>query len=334
MIRFWREASQGEPELHLTNVFDVRPPENDVEFFFAGRADKVDLQIGLLPYRTGKYLQSEHYHHLEKLWAKIDLIRPNLVLALGNTACWALLNRTNISKIRGTVELSPRLKIKVLPTYHPAAVLRDWSLRTILLADLTKAKREAQFSEVRRIERWITCHDHRLGDQGRIGLDEIKSWLAKPASCYAIDIESGYALFSKQELDKLPQSLKYIISSQISMVGFARSANESLVIPIMDRNCPNLSYWSNSFEERLAWKLIRQGLMRNIPKIFQNGLYDMGRFLAMGLSVKSARDDTMLRHHALYPELLKSLGFLGSIYSNEVSWKTMYDNKETLKKDE
>ena len=29
----------------------------------------------------------------------------------------------------------------------------------------------------------------------------------------------------------------------------------------------------------------------------------------------------MLVHHALYPELNKGLGFLGSIYMNEPAWK-------------
>jgi len=43
----------------------------------------------------------------------------------------------------------------------------------------------------------------------------------------------------------------------------------------------------------------------------------------------------MLLHHALYPELPKGLGFLGSIYTNEASWKLMRrERSDTVKRDE
>jgi hypothetical protein len=44
--------------------------------------------------------------------------------------------------------------------------------------------------------------------------------------------------------------------------------------------------------------------------------------------------DTMLLHHSMYPELPKSLGFLGSIYTNEAAWKLMRRDAEELKRDE
>jgi hypothetical protein len=42
----------------------------------------------------------------------------------------------------------------------------------------------------------------------------------------------------------------------------------------------------------------------------------------------------MLLHHALYPEMQKGLGFLGSIYSNEPAWKLLRGKAEELKKDD
>jgi hypothetical protein len=43
----------------------------------------------------------------------------------------------------------------------------------------------------------------------------------------------------------------------------------------------------------------------------------------------------MLLHHALQPESEKSLGFLGSIYTGEASWKLMRQRgKTTIKRDE
>jgi hypothetical protein len=43
----------------------------------------------------------------------------------------------------------------------------------------------------------------------------------------------------------------------------------------------------------------------------------------------------MMLHHSLYPEMKKSLGFLGSIYTDEASWKLMRQEKtDTEKRDE
>ena len=43
----------------------------------------------------------------------------------------------------------------------------------------------------------------------------------------------------------------------------------------------------------------------------------------MNIKTLGFRDDTMIMHHCLYEELPKSLGFMGSIYTNEASWKLM-----------
>jgi DNA polymerase I-like protein with 3'-5' exonuclease and polymerase domains len=73
---------------------------------------------------------------------------------------------------------------------------------------------------------------------------------------------------------------------------------------------------------------------RAIPKLFQNGAYDIS-FLwrAYGIKTMGAAEDTMLLSHALQPESLKGLGYLGSIYSDEGSWKHMRKKDETVKRD-
>jgi len=40
----------------------------------------------------------------------------------------------------------------------------------------------------------------------------------------------------------------------------------------------------------------------------------------------------MLLHHAMQPEMEKGLGFLGSLYTNEPSWKFMRTDHDNLKK--
>ena len=314
----------------VTNVFDAHPHNDDIENFFLNVRD--GGMNTLPPLRPGKYLMEDFFHHVQRLWDFLSQSKPNLIIALGNTASWAVLGKTGISDLRGCVQMSKRLNIKVLPTFHPASVLRNWPQRPTVIADLKKAKHEVEFPEVRRIERWITAHDSR--NNIRITLDEIEKWLSQPADEYAIDIESGHALYSKAERGRMTPGMLRMINSQISMVGFARNPHEALVIPLMTRDSPDLCYWPDEVQETQAWKYILWGLKRPIPKTFQNGLYDMGRFLAHGLVPAMCRRDTMIHHHAIFPELPKALGFLGSVYTKEIAWKGMYDNRDSLKQGE
>ena len=66
----------------------------------------------------------------------------------------------------------------------------------------------------------------------------------------------------------------------------------------------------------------------------QNFLFDI-HFLwrTVGITVPNATDDTMLLHHALQPEMEKGLGFLGSIYTREPSWKVMRKTGTTKRED-
>ena len=70
----------------------------------------------------------------------------------------------------------------------------------------------------------------------------------------------------------------------------------------------------------------------SIPKLFQNGMYDLQYLLKMGLRPKALAEDTMLMHHSMFPELQKGLGFLGSIYTNESSWKLMRRKRPDVEK--
>lgn len=305
MIAYWRKLRLNHG-IEVLNVFNTHPLDNEIEEFFTTAKEGVK---DLPPLRPGKYIKPEMFHHVERLWKTLEELRPNLVIALGNTACWAILGETKISAIRGTVKLSPRLGLKVLPTYHPQAVVKQWNLRPIVLTDLEKAAREAEFAEIRRIERWVTVEPD---------LDEIELWSKLPADFYAVDIET----FNKQ----------------ISMIGFARSYNDAIVIPFMDEHKPGWSYWTSAQDEVKAWRLVEKICNSPIPKVFQNGIYDLSYMLRSGLRPAKCEHDTMLLSHSLYPEMLKGLGFLGSILSDEIAWKTMRTRgnniKTNMKRDE
>ena len=314
MIYHW-ERVEREYGIKLFNVFNARPPANAVEWFFTN-AKEGDKDLCTL--RPGKYLRTDMRHHVEKLWRDLVDFAPNLILALGNTAMWATLGENKITNLRGTVKVSPRLNIKVLPTFHPASLLYEnqWKNRPIIVSDLEKARTEAEYPEVRRTSRWLTVEP---------SLSDIEEWSTRPAEYFAVDIETSV---------NDPHNQQPLPMGQITMIGFARTAHDAIVIPFVDPLKPGWNYWTDIADECAAWLLVDKILRRPEPKVFQNGIYDLSYILRAGLRPMNCQDDTMLYHHALYPELPKGLGFLGSVYSNEIAWKTMRTKGDNLKRDE
>lgn len=307
LTRMLKEAGIDRKDCLLTNVFPLRPARNDIKTLCGKRAE-VSKDYAFPFLSVGNYILEEYLGELPRLREEILTVHPNLVIALGNTACWALLRTTKISSIRGAIADSTLCPgIKVLPAFHPAAIMRNWSDRPIAVADFMKAKREAEFPGIVRLQRWLTV---------RPTLTEIWEWVKRPATHYAVDIET--------------------LKGQIDMIGFARSPSDGLVIPFVDHQKPGKNFWATQSEELEAWSAVRELLESPAEKIFQNGLYDLQYLLKRGIRPRNCTEDTMLLHHSLFPELKKGLGFLGSIYTQEQSWKLLNLGKqhEEFKSDE
>jgi uracil-DNA glycosylase len=307
LTRMLREAGLERASCFLTNVFNLRPPGNKIEALCGPRSEGIKG----FPALTKGYVRAEYLPELERLQNEIVECNPNLIIALGNTPSWALLGRTKITQFRGTTAISTHTVqgYKVLPTYHPAAVMRQWNLRPTVIMDFYKAKRESAFPEVRRLERtiWIapTLED----------LYEFRKTYIDPTGSCTVDIETA--------------------GNQITCIGFAPTPRIALVVPFVDGRRLGKNFWGNVESERRAWAFVTDVLnSRSIRKTFQNGLYDIAFiWRATGLKTYGAEHDTMLLHHALQPESLKGLGFLGSIYTDEGNWKQMR-RVTTIKRDD
>lgn len=188
-----------------------------------------------------------------------------------------------------------------------------------------KAYRESGFPEIRRPKRSIIVNPT---------LTEVREWITRTLAQWppylAVDLETS--------------------GGMIDTAGFASSPSDALVVPFgphrvkkgnnyvlikpqRDGKLVN-SYWSFE-EEREVWWLIVELLSSSIPKLFQNGMYDLQYLLKMGIAPTNCLHDTMLAWHSLYPELPKSLGFLGSILTNDIAWKTFRSARsDSEKRDE
>jgi uracil-DNA glycosylase len=308
--RMLGEAGINRKDCFITNVFNFRPPGNKIEALCTTKP------LGIPGYPAiGQhgYIHRQFKGELDRLADEIVEVNPNVIIALGNTASWAVLGKTAISKIRGTVQMTdPNLLVegyKVLPTFHPAAIFRQWSIRPVTIMDLIKGKRESQYPEIRRPERqiWIEPTLEDIYEFDRLHIRKCRA--------LAVDIETS--------------------RDAITCIGFAPRADLAIVIPGVGIKRAGRPYWPSMDVERNVLKIVKDILERPVPKIFQNGLYDIAFiYRAWKIGVIDANEDTMLLHHALQPESLKSLGFLGSVYTDEGAWKQMRERVTTIKRDD
>ncbi|HEX4945063.1 MAG TPA: uracil-DNA glycosylase [Blastocatellia bacterium] len=105
-------------DVYIANILKSRPPDN--------RNPEADETKACIPF----------------LYRQIATIRPKLIVTLGNPATQGLLDtKVGITKLRGEFQEYPRLPdIKVLPTFHPAYLLRSPDKKREAWEDLKKVK--------------------------------------------------------------------------------------------------------------------------------------------------------------------------------------------------
>jgi DNA polymerase I-like protein with 3'-5' exonuclease and polymerase domains len=187
----------------------------------------------------------------------------------------------------------------------------------VTVSDLIKAWQESATKEFQRPSRRVRINPE---------LDDIREWWSEAQ------------LVAKRDTEHVSCDIE-TKGGQITSIGFAVGRANGLVVPfvLVGEDPPTYkSYWRTSQDELGARRLCRSILASPLPKLFQNGLYDIQWLLRDGYRVANAADDTMLLHHAIHPEMRKGLGFLGSLYTSEPAWKLMRTRgkDEEVKSDE
>jgi DNA polymerase len=98
-------------DVYIANVIKCRPPEN--------RNPEADEISACMPF----------------LARQIDLVRPRVIVALGTFAAQTVLGvKTPITRMRGTWH--DYRGVKVMPTFHPAYLLRTPADKRVVWADI------------------------------------------------------------------------------------------------------------------------------------------------------------------------------------------------------
>lgn len=314
------QAGLDRREWYILNTFIRRPPNNDLaDSSWTLNKTEWRREYGSVPPPSAsplkkRYLRPEHHWQITELQTRLRALKPDLIVAMGATALWALTGHDAITLYRGNFFTSPFGR--AIATLHPASILYQYSNMPLLWADLVKVRMWLDGSLPAPVRRrlWVNPTFAEIEALYR-------GWQRTPAEVIGVDIET------------CPPT------AQITTVGFA-TALEGICIPIWDRyeiRPEVINYWTSAKDEVQAWRWIERFAALPNPKVLQNGLYDSQYLLDAPLPIRLRNwaDDTAVLQHAYQPELPKALGVLASLYLNEPSWKQMRASaKDTNKADE
>lgn len=276
-------------EVWFTNPYKTRPPDNKMD-----RLHELGIPL--------KMFQDQFYEELERY-------KPTIIITCGKTPTNLLCPFTKPTRIikkqdekkdgfghwRGSLLTSPFLTWPhyIIPMYHPAFVLRQYSEREICIFILSRAHEELSYFKLHKVLQPLPIRNiitsPSFGDASAFLQRCIAS--SKPVS---IDIEL------------LRRKVPYTIS-------FALDAHEAI----------SMSFWNyNPKELIILWRLM-DDILATKKIVGQNFLsFDSHWLRALGFTVNLKNvEDTLVMHHILWPGLRHKLEFLGMQYSRQPYWK-------------
>ncbi len=311
LTRILSDAGINREDCLLTNVVPEHPPGNDVWRFFyptgEARKEKKDNIRGLYP-------RENVMKGLINLYYLIQKVNPKLVIGFGNYTLWALTEDnfgigdesghkipTGITSWRGS-QLYCRSEMggaPFLPTYHPAAVMRQWSWRYTVVHDL-KMRVPKAFKDEWTAPNW----DFILRPSFNMVMAELDLLLAQ--ACLgvlrlAVDLETRHGF--------------------IACCGLAWSKLNAICIPFMCIERDD-GYWTVDEQVIIIKKL--HDLLQHpaVCVIGQNFSYDAQYIANEWQFAPHWARDTMTYQYIIWPGTPKGLSYLSSLYCEyHCHWK-------------
>ncbi len=275
----------NEKHVYFTNLCKYQPPGNDLSAWLPKCKPNPNSPIleGML-----------------ELNAEIEEINPNIIVALGNYPLWMLTGLTRMSKEgptgigdwRGSIVQGNEFAggRKVLASYHPAAVLRQYNIMPLFRNDLGKLVKESVSPEIVRRPRNIIMNP--VGEE-RARL--MRRYLDSPGTM-AFDIEYTPG------------------TGDLICCSFSIHPEEAFSIA------------TQSGED---YHFVREMLTTGKPLVAQNGIFDCS-ILEYWYDIPCLthlKHDTMLAQHSAYVELPKDLGTLCTLNTDQPCYWTALEDK-------
>lgn len=336
---WWRSVGLTRRDFYITNVVPYQPES------------------------IGKVPVDEMKGHIEALHARLDrLEEPWVIVPTGNYALYALTGKGKVSWHRKdgrherpgildwrgsilTYNHRGQHAVKVIPTIHPAHILRTPGLERKALKDWARIAEEAQTRDLR-----LPVPDLHI----KPTLEDVESFvqlvLSNQAVPLALDIEtpkgrvtefqtedgwkgnlkkSDEALVLKYKSGKkkgLMKTRTRVGAPYIGCIGFGISSQYAICVPL------TLAYWKSREKLERVKELVAKLLAGQNPKVMQNGMFDTAWLRHEGYEVTNWLYDTRAMHHALDPRDDHDLAYMASTLTRFPFWKHEAKDPEEITK--
>jgi len=269
----------------LVNPYKVRPPDNDIS-----RIEEVGIVKGIFE---------------EAFYEELAEYKPRFIVPVGGTPLSIICPTTidnrdhesKISKWRGSLLTSELPDVKwphyVIPNFHPAYILREWSDRDVAVFILRRLKEEYDYFD--RNGKHQPLPERELIADPSFG--EAKEYLNECLAC---------ATPTSVDIELLARRVPICIS-------FSFSRRSAISVSLLDGEVSNL---------RVLYRLMDR-ILREKRIVGQNWTtFDANWMEAIGFSDGvHLCDDTLVRHHVLHPEMSHKLDFQVMQYTRQPYYK-------------
>ena len=248
---------------------------------------------------------------LDRLVADIELVKPKVILGLGNGVLFALTGKWGIKSWRSSIieYTSPGgHKCHVICTYPPSYIMSVWKDRNTTIFDMRKA--------------------NKLAMQEAPLIAPAYNFLIEPS--FATAAKTLQMLLAKVQAG--PTKLSVDVETRgghLACTGIAWSEVDAICIPqlrAVSSEMPGwqdrIHYWREEEEAFITHLLFRLLTHPNAEVIGQNFIYDAQYFYRHLHFIPRFKRDTMLAQHSMFSGMQKGLDFLSSLYTDfHVYWK-------------
>lgn len=195
--------------------------------------------------------------------------------------------------------------VPAICTFHPRDIFVQYHLNAITVNDFVKAKKYATFG-------WAPPEFNLIWDPTFEQCCQYLDLFAEKKPYLSVDIET------------------HMVTKKITCIGFAWSALEAITVPFSKPNGARL--WSHE-QEKILWKKCAI-VLETCKLLGHNALHFDHQVLAQYHNIlPNFVGDTMFAHWECYPEMLKSLGFCSSLYTDYPYWKDVLKDARSGKID-